>query len=78
MMTNERAMELIETAWQAEPVCSCGQWTTVVAHGDEVRLVCPTLEARPARGIRRLFAARLELTHVNHPILRDSIVAPAA
>ncbi len=78
MMTNERAMELIEAAWQAEPLCSCGRWTTVVAHGDELRLVCPTLEARPEGGIRRLLAARLELTHVNRSILRDSIVDLAA
>ena len=78
MMTNEQAMEIIEAAWEAEPVCSCGRWTTVVAHGDEVRLVCPTLEGRPERGLRRLLAARLELTHVNRSILRDSIVALAA
>ena len=78
MMTNEQALDRIETALQAEPVCSCGRWTTVVASGDELRLVCPTLEAVPRRGIRHLLAARLEITHVSRSILRDPVVAMAA
>lgn len=78
MMTNEQALDLIETAWQAEPTCSCGRWTTVVASGDELRLVCPILATAPQHGIRGLLAARLDLTHVSRPILRDPIVAAAA
>ncbi len=78
MMTNERALDRIEAALEADPVCPCGRWTTVVASGDELRLVCPTLESLPTRGLRHLLAARLELTHVSRTILRDPIVTLAA
>ncbi len=78
MITNEQALDRIETALETDPVCSCGRWTTIVASGDELRLVCPTLLAMPSHGIRHLLAARLELTHVSRTILRDPIVALAA
>ena len=77
MMTNEQALDRIETALAVDPVCACGRGTTVVTAGDELRLVCPTLEAIPQHGIRRLLAARLELTHVSRTILRDPIVGLA-
>jgi hypothetical protein len=78
MMTNEQALELIEAAWEADPLCPCGRWTTVVARGDELRLVCPVLESRSAGGLRGLLAARLDLSHVSRQILRDPIVGLAA
>lgn len=76
MMTNSAALELIESALRADSFCPCGQPTTIVARGDELHLVCISLEAAHGRLGRLL--NRLDITHVSRMILRDSIVERAA
>ena len=76
MMTNDAALELIESALRADPNCPCGRGTTVVARRDELHLVCTSLQARRGRLGRLL--NRLDVAHVSRLILQDAIVERAA
>ena len=76
MMTNDAALDLIESALRADPYCRCGHGTTVVARGDELHLVCTSSQA--PRGRLGWLLNRLDVTHVSRFILQDAIVEQAA
>ena len=76
MMTNDAALELIESALRADPHCPCGRGTTILARGDELHLVCTSSQAQRGR-LRRLLN-RLDIAHLSRFILQDAIVERAA
>ena len=77
MMTNDQALELIESALRTEPFCPCGEPTTIVTKGDELRLACASLNVAGG-SLRRHLRVRFDLGHVSRVILQDPIVELAA
>jgi len=76
-MTNEHALDLIETAMRQDPWCPCGEPTTVVARDGLILLECRTVaEARSP--VRRLVAAAFAPAHLARPIVEDPALAAAA
>jgi hypothetical protein len=76
MLTNEQALERIEAAFSSEPLCSCGEPTTVVARGGDLRLVCVTQD-RPLGRILR-WRGRFDVRHVSRIIAEDAVLDAAA
>ena len=76
MLTNDEALERIETAFSSEPLCPCGEPTTVVARGGDLRLVCVTQE----RAVRRIlrWRNRSDIRHVSRIIAEDAVLDDAA
>jgi hypothetical protein len=68
MLDNDRAVDLIEGAVQAEPFCWCGSYTVARARDGGVWLSCATLiRSRPL--LRRLLTLDLAVHHLDRQLL---------
>ena len=76
MLTNDEALERIEAAFSSEPLCPCGEPTTVIARGGDLRLVCATQDGALRRILR--WRSRPDVRHVSRVIAEDAVLDDAA
>jgi hypothetical protein len=69
MIDNRQAVDLLERAHDASPVCYCGRHTRLVGRAGGVWLECSSLEERPTGAISRVVAAITSGMHTNRLVL---------
>ena len=69
MTSNDRIVDLIERANDAQRVCACGSHTRAVWRDGVVWLECAARAAQPTGRLERLARGLTAATHVLEPII---------